>query len=337
MQGPDLRSHVRESLPIWPAMGLILLLLFNLVVNPTFFSLSFQDGRMFGSLIDILHRGSIIAMLALGMTLVVASGGVDLSVGSVMAIAGAVVAVLLNQYQFSFWLAFPIALFLCSAVGLFNGLLVSFARVQPIVATLVLMVAGRGIAMLATDGQIVTLNNSTFIFLGNGAFLGVPFTVTLLLTMVVSILVVMRRTGLGLFLEALGDNEKAATYCGVNTRWVKASMYAVSGFCAGLAGLVSTANIKAADSSRIGELIELDAIFAVVVGGTALTGGRFTLIGSVIGALIIQSLTTTMYNFGVPSNIAPVPKAVIVLAICLLQSDLFRTAVLSVFQRRARA
>jgi len=337
MQGPDLRAHVRESLPIWPAIALILLLLFNLVVNPSFFSLSFQDGRMFGSLIDILHRGSIIAILALGMTLVVASGGVDLSVGSVMAIAGAVVAVLLNQYHFSFWLALPIALFLCSAVGLFNGLLVSFARVQPIVATLVLMVAGRGIAMLATDGQIVTLNNSTFIFLGNGALLGFPFTVTLLLTVVVSILLLMRRSGLGLFLEALGDNEKAATYCGVNTRWIKASMYAISGFCAGLAGLVSTANIKAADSSRIGELIELDAIFAVVVGGTALTGGRFTLIGSVIGALIIQTLTTTMYNFGVPSIIAPVPKAVIVLAICLLQSDHFRTAVLSVFQRRARA
>lgn len=337
MQESDLHARIKEGLPVWPLFGLVSLLLFNLIVNPSFFSLTMHDGRVFGSLIDILHRGSIIAMLALGMTLVVASGGVDLSVGSVMAIAGAVIAVLLNQYQFSFWLALLAALFLSALVGLFNGILVSFARVQPIVATLVLMVAGRGIAMLLTDGQIVTLENSAFIFLGNGVFLGIPFAVTLLLIMLMATLLLMRRTGLGLLLEALGDNEKAATYCGVNTRWVKASMYAISGFCAGLAGLVSTANIKAADSSRIGELMELDAIFAVVVGGTALTGGRFTLIGSLIGALIIQTLTTTMYNLGIPSNISPVPKAIMVLSICLIQSEHFRTAVWGIFQPRARA
>lgn len=337
MHEPELHGQLRETLPLWPALGLASLLLFNLIAHPSFFSLSIQDGRLFGSLIDILHRGSVIAMLAIGMTLVVASGGVDLSVGSIMAIAGALSASLLIHHSQSFWVALLVSLLLSTGIGLFNGILVSFARIQPIVATLVLMVAGRGVAMLLTDGQIVTIDNSTFIFLGNGVFLGIPFTVTILTVLTITILVLMRRTALGLFLEAMGDNEQAATYCGVNTRWVKTSMYAISGFCAGLAGLVSTANIKAADSSRIGELMELDAIFAVVVGGTALTGGRFSIIGSLIGALLIQTLTTTMYNLGVPSNVAPVPKALVVLGVCLIQSQQFRTIALRAFQRRRSA
>lgn len=336
MEESDQLGRIKEIMPLWPTLGLITLLLFNLVMNPTFFTLTVQDGRLFGSLIDILHRGSIIAILGLGMTLVIASGGVDLSVGSVMAIAGALAAVLLNSH-YSFISATIIALAVSAAVGLFNGLLVSFVRVQPIVATLVLMVAGRGVAMLLTEGQIVPLENGSFIFLGNGVLLGVPFTVTLLLAMTIATLLLMRRTGLGLFLESLGENEMAATYCGVNTRWVKTSMYTISGFCAGMAGLISTANIKAADSSRIGELMELDAIFAVVVGGTALTGGRFSLIGSLVGALIIQTLTTTMYNLGVPSNVAPVPKAIVVLSVCLIQSDQFRNTIVSIFKRRSRA
>jgi simple sugar transport system permease protein len=150
-------------------------------------------------------------------------------------------------------------------------------------------------------------------------------------------MLVTRRTAIGLFLESIGDNEKAARYCGVNTAFLKIVVYAFSGLCAGLAGLIATSNIKAADSSRVGEMMELDAIFAVVVGGAALTGGRFMLVGSMIGALLIQTLTTTMYNLGVPPAVAPVPKAVVIVAVCLLQSPKFRNEILQVFRRKGKA
>jgi galactofuranose transport system permease protein len=146
-------------------------------------------------------------------------------------------------------------------------------------------------------------------------------------------LLATRRTAIGLFLETVGDNEKAARFCGINASLVKLLVYAFSGLCAGMAGLIATSNIKAADSSRVGEMMELDAIFAVVVGGTALTGGRFTLLGSIIGALLIQTLTTTMYNIGVPPAMAPVPKAVVIVTVCLLQSTKFRDQIQSLFKR----
>ncbi len=142
--------------------------------------------------------------------------------------------------------------------------------------------------------------------------------------MFIATLLATRRTAIGLFLESVGDNQRAAHFAGINTPLVKALVYSFSGFCAGIAGLIATSNIKAADSSRVGEMMELDAIFAVVVGGTALTGGRFTLLGSIFGALLIQTLTTTMYNLGVSPAVAPVPKAIVIIAVCLLQSPRFR-------------
>jgi simple sugar transport system permease protein len=209
-------------------------------------------------------------------------------------------------------------------IGAFNGILVAYVGIQPIIATLILMVAGRGIAMLITGGQIQTFEHDSFVFLGNGHLAGLPFTVTLVAIVLGLTLLATRRTAIGLFLESVGDNQKAAHFCGINTRLVKALVYSFSGLCAGLAGLIATSNIKAADSSRVGEMMELDAIFAVVVGGTALTGGRFTLVGSIIGALLIQTLTTTMYNLGISPAVAPVPKAIVIVAVCLLQSPRFR-------------
>ncbi|MGB0581209.1 MAG: ABC transporter permease, partial [Limisphaerales bacterium] len=211
------------------------------------------------------------------------------------------------------------------------------AGIQPIVATLILMVGGRGIAMLITNGQIVTFERPGFVYLGNGHFLGVPFTLTIVLLMLTGAALLMRRTACGLFVEAVGDNETASRFSGVSTRLVKLSVYGFSGLCAGLAGLIAASNIKAADSSRVGEMMELDAIFAVVVGGTALTGGRFNLLGSIIGALLIQTLTTTMITQGMPPAIAPVPKAVVIVAVCLLQSGKFRAEVVGWFGRKATA
>lgn len=330
-------ASLHRSRLFWPLAGLAALLLFNLAANRHFFDLVIRDGRLFGSLVDVFNRGSIVGLLALGMTLVIASGGVDLSVGSIMAIASSVAALGVTDWHLSFPAALCLALAAGALAGMCNGLLVGVVGIQPIVATLVLMVTGRGAAMLLTGGQVITFEDPQFVYLGNGALLGLPFTLTLLLIVLGLLALATRRTAAGLLLESLGDNETAARYCGVNTRTIKVAVYVVCGLCAGIAGSVAASNIKAADASRVGEMMELDAIFAVVVGGTALTGGRFTLLGSLIGALSIQTLTTTMYNLGVPSDVAPVPKAIVVLAVCLSQSPRFRQRLAGLFRVRARA
>jgi len=220
------------------------------------------------------------------------------------------------------------------AAGLWNGLLVAFLEVQPIVATLILMVAGRGIAQLLTDGQIITFENSAFAFIGGGTFAGLPFTVTIVLIVLLAGAWLTRKTALGLFIESVGDNEMASRYSGVNTGWVKLFVYAFTGLCASVAGLIVASDIKAADANNAGQWLELDAILAVVIGGTTLTGGRFYLFSSMIGALLIQTLTTTILTRGIPVEFTLVVKAVVIVAVCLLQSETFRQSLL---RRQARA
>lgn len=320
----------------WPIIGILVLLVFNVIYSPTFLQIQVVDGRLYGSLIDILNRGSLVMLLAIGMTLVIALKGVDLSVGSVMAISGAVAAVLVVQIGWPFELAMMVALAMAVLFGLGNGLLIGYIGIQPIIATLILMVAGRGVAMLLTDGQIIIFRDPSFAYFGNGHFLGLPFPVTVVVVALVLTLLVVRKTAIGLFIESVGGNEKAASACGIPAPLVKVMVYGFCSLCAGVAGLIATSNILAADSSRVGEWMELDAIFAVVVGGTALTGGRFFILGSIVGALLIQTLTTTMYNVGVPPAVAPVPKAIVIVGVCLLQSPAFRSEVAGWFRRRRR-
>ena len=322
---------------LWPVLSLAALLAFNLAYQPSFFRIVIQDGHLYGTLVDVLNQGSKVMLLALGMTLVIGTGGVDLSVGSVMAITGALAALLVTTTALPFGAVLVLCVLAGAALGAWNGLLVTRLRIQPIIATLILMVVGRGIAMLITGGQIVTFEHPAFVFFGNGHLLGLPFTITIVALVFAATALLTRRTAIGLFIEAAGDNETASRFCGAPVRLVKVLVYAFSGVCAALAGLIATSNIKAADSSRVGELMELDAIFAVLVGGTALTGGRFTLVGSIVGALLIQTLTTTMYNLGMPPAIAPVPKAVVILLACLLQSPVFRAQLGGLFTRRTAA
>ncbi len=309
---------------VWPVAGLALLLLFNLVFTEGFFRVEVRDGRLYGVLIDILNHGSKVMLLALGMALVIATGGVDLSVGAVMAIAGAVAAQLINIAGVPFPLVIAAALGVALLAGAWNGLLVGGFKVQPIVATLILMVAGRGVAQLITGGQIITFTDHRLTYIGNGSFLGLPFPVLLSLGMLGVTIVLTRKTAIGLFIESVGDNQMASVYAGVNGATVKFLVYVFSGFCAGLAGLVAASNIRCADANHAGLFLELDAILAVVVGGTALTGGRFYLAGALVGALFIQALTTTMYMRNVSADVAPVPKALAILAVCLLQSPVLR-------------
>jgi len=310
----------------WPLVTLGLVLLFNLVTAPEFFRLEFKDGHLYGSLVDVFKRGAPVILLALGMTLVIATGGVDLSVGAVMAIAGAVGALLIKAGQ-PVALAIAVSLLVSLCAGFWNGALVGFLRVPPIVATLILMVSGRGLAQLLTDGQIITFEHRAFEFIGRGHVLAVPFPITLAAITFLLLFGLTTRTAAGLFIEATGDNERASRYAGVNTRLVKLVVYGVCGFCAGLAGLITATDIKAADSSNAGLYLELDAILAVVVGGAPLTGGRISLGGSFVGAVLIQTLTTTILTLGIPPTFTLVVKAVVILVVCLLQAPRFRQLV----------
>ncbi len=323
---------------LWPLAALGVLLLFNTAMNPAFFSITISDGRLTGSLVDVLDRATPVILLALGMTLVIATAGVDLSVGAVMAMAGSLAAMLLVDMQAHLSAVIVLTLGVCALAGLWNGVLVSIVGIQPIVATLILMVAGRGIAQLMTDGQIIPIDSSPgFAFLGGGTFLGLPFTITLAVSAVVLTIVVIRFTALGLFIESVGGNETASRYAGLSVRGVRLSVYTFTGLCAGLAGLIYASDITAADANYAGLYLELDAILAVVLGGTSLMGGRFYLAGSVVGALIIQTLNTTILmteinGASVPVEYNLVIKALVVFVVCLLQSETVKQMIM---RRRA--
>ena len=206
---------------IWPVSGLALLLLFNLIFTPGFFHVEIREGRFYGVLIDILNHGSKVMLLALGMALVIATAGVDLSVGAVMAIAGAVGAQLISKGSISFPLVIGAALAVAVIAGAWNGLLVGIFKIQPIVATLILMVAGRGVAQLITDGQIITFTDERMTYIGNGSLFYLPFPVLLSMGMLAFTVALTRKTAIGLFIESVGDNQVASTYSGVHAGTVK--------------------------------------------------------------------------------------------------------------------
>ncbi|MCZ8522526.1 MULTISPECIES: ABC transporter permease [Paenibacillus] len=313
----------------WPLVTLALLLLINVIHKPDFFSISMVDGHLFGSLIDILNRAAPLILVAIGMTLVIATKGIDLSVGSVIAISGALACLMISKGEdasamSAVLIAVGAALLVSVASGLWNGLLVGGIGIQPIVATLILMVAGRGIAQLVTDGQIITISSKPYSFIGAGYLAGLPFSIFIAAFVLLVSVLLTRRTALGLFIESVGCNPEASRLAGIRATFVVFLVYMFCGLCAGIAGLILSSNVSSADGNNAGLWYELDAILAVVIGGTSLNGGRFYLAGTVLGALIIQTLTTTIYSLGVPPEITLVVKAVVVLLVCLVGSEQFR-------------
>lgn len=325
---------------LWPALALVVLLAVNLVLKPDFLSVRVQDGHLFGSVIDILRNGAPTMLVALGMTLVIASRGIDLSVGAVIAVSGALACAHISASADpagtgTVITAMGIALGSAVGLGLWNGVLVSVCGVQPIIATLVLMTAGRGIALFITDGQIVTVSSAPFKVLGAGYAFGLPVAILVSLTVFVLIGLLVRRTALGMLLESVGINPEASRLAGVRLRSIVFAVYVFCALCAGVAGLMIASNISAADANNAGLWIEMDAILAVVIGGTSLLGGRFSLAGTVLGALIIQTLTTTVYTAGITPETTLVFKSLVVIAVFLLQAPRFRAAVSHRRSRRA--
>ncbi|RNF36104.1 ABC transporter permease [Paracoccus methylarcula] len=300
-------------------IALAALILLVTLVYPDFLDISFRDGRLVGPVIDVLKRGAPVALLAVGMTLVIATRGIDLSVGTVMAICGAVAAWAIA----SGWGLAPallLALAAGAAAGLWNGLLVAVVGIQPFVATLILMTMGRGIAQLITEGRILTFNHPGFAFFGSGTVLGLPVPAWLWLLTGVGVALLMRRSALGMLIEATGINRRASALAGVNATVLLIAVYMASGLCAALAGIVVTADIRGADANNAGLWLELDAILAVVIGGNSLLGGRFSILAALLGALIIQTIDTGILLAGFPSEYNLVIKAALVLVILVLQS-----------------
>lgn len=303
-----------------------------------------EGGHLYGNLIDIIKRATPIMLISIGLTLVIATKGIDISVGSVVAISASTVAVLIggnlvmqNGVQvfvtnYPIVIAVLITLMVATLAGMWNGMLVSFVGMQPIIATLILFVAGRGIAQLITNGQIITIYYKPFYYIANGYLLGLPFTLFIVLILLAITIILTRKTAIGLYIESVGANPTATRFSGINSKNIIFWCYAFCGLCAGIAGLIVCSDIKAADGNNAGNLFELDAILAVVLGGTALSGGRFYLIGSIVGALIIQTLTTSIYAIGVPPEIAQVVKAIVVFTISIIQSDKFRKQIFKIFR-----
>lgn len=330
-----------------PTLALALILLVDFIFIPGFFNLEVKDGHLYGSLVDILRNSAPTVILAMGMTLVIATGGIDLSVGATMAIVASVACILIDPRivgvnlqgnitavvgdpTFSF-APMPVVIIVPLVVGIlcgaWNGLLVSYFRIQPMVATLVLMIAGRGIAQLITNAIKIIIFNDTFAYIGNG-FIVLPFSLYIVAALFVVAWLLTRRTAIGLFIESVGANYRSSFYSGIDEKRIKMFAYAFCGLCAGIAGLVAVSSIRTSDANQIGLYSELDAILAVVIGGTVLgSGGRFSLLGSAIGGLIIQATTTSMYSIGVPASAIIAVKAVVVIVVILLYSEQAQTVV----------
>ena len=292
---------------------LLAMIVFNLLFTQHFWSLQTFNVN--------LTQVVTIVIVGIGMTLVVATGGIDLSVGASMAIAGSLAPMIFMNVAgpFGIALAFVLPVLAAALCGVFNGFLVTRLSVQPIVATLVLFIAGRGIAQVFTDGSLQAFDNPAFQWIALGRVAGVPAQVFLMLALVAVFAWIVRKTLFGQYLLVTGGNERAAYLSGIPTARVKMIAYTLCAGLAGLAGLISISVNSSSDANVIGLGSELDAIAAVAVGGTALTGGRAYIVGTLIGALIIQLLRYTLLAHGIPDAAALVVKAGIIIAAVYVQ------------------
>lgn len=298
-------------------IALALIVFFNIIVTPNFLQPQ--------TLAVNISQVATIAIVAMGMTLVIATGGIDLSVGAVMALSGALAPLIfLSEFgqanpALGVAAAIVIPLIAAMACGLFNGWIIAVLGVQPIIATLILFISGRGVAQVLTNGNLQTFSNPHFSYLGTGKILGLPFQGWIALAIAVILAWVVARTTFGRFVLAVGGNERAASLSGAPVRKIKIGVYVICSALAGFAGLIVVAINSASDAARNGNLMELDAIAAAVVGGALLKGGRAPIFGAILGAVIIQLVKYTLLANGVEDEFALIAKALIILAAVYIQ------------------
>ena len=327
-------SNIFRSKVTWAVVAEALILLACLFVRPDFFKISYQPstGMLYGNLIDIINRSSEITIIAMGMTLVIALGGTDLSVGALVAVSGALALKFLRwdvliyntpgDYTVcSFALVLIVPLVVCALMGMFNGFLISKGEMQPIIATLILMVCGRGIAQITTNGKQFTTQYSPFRVIGQGSFLYLPMPIIITIVVIAAVALFVRKTAFGTFVESVGINRKASRLSGINAQRIIFLVFALTGFLSGISGLIYSSRIMSNDSNNAGLNFEMDAILAVVIGGTSMTGGKFSLVGTVLGSIIIRTIVTLVYYFGIAAEATMAFKAMIIAVVIVLQSE----------------
>jgi len=333
-----LKDKILKNQIIIPIAALLALALFNLIADPAFYAIKMEHSNtgqlvLTGNLITILDYGSELAILAIGMTLVTAAcGGQDISVGAGIAIAGSVILRVLcgtttspDHMQAPVILAFLIACIVSVIFSAFNGVLVAHFKIQPMVATLILYTAGRSIAAWVNNNKLPIVKEKSFKVYG-GYIPGVPVPTPIFIAIICVILmgIVLKFTNLRLYTQAVGINEKSARLNGLNPKMIKILCFVILGLCVAIAGLIKVSRISTINYSVIAKDIEMDAILAVALGGNALSGGKFNLTASILGAYVIQFLTTTLYKYRVDSNALPAYKAVVVILLVVLSSPVFR-------------
>lgn len=338
-------SGLMQSKVTWAVIAEVLILLVCFIIRPDFFSISYQPstGMLYGSLIDIVNRSAEITIISMGMTLVIALGGTDLSVGALVAVAGAISLKFLrwdvltyttpgDYTVYPYVLVIIVPLIACALMGLFNGFLVAKGGIQPIIATLILMVCGRGVAQILTDGKQFTTGYSPFRVIGQGSFMYLPMPIIITILVVVAVALFTRKTAFGAFVESVGVNPSASRLSGIKADNVILIVFMITGLLSGIAGLIYSSRIMSNDSNNAGLNFEMDAILAVVIGGTNMSGGKFSLAGTVVGSLIIRTIVTFVYYFGIVSEATMAFKALIIAVVIVLQSEPVR----EYFAKRAR-
>ena len=331
-------SGIMQHQIVIPIAALILLAIFNLIADPSFFKVTLGTNSagnpvLSGNLISILDYGSELAILAIGMTLVTAaSGGQDISVGAAIAISGSVVLRVLcgtnsrpETLQAPIIVAFLVSCVVAMIFGAFNGSLVAFFKIQPMVATLILFTAGRSIAMWINNNELPIVSDETFAYFG-GYLPGIPIPTPFFIAVIVYIITwaVLKFTNLGLYVQSVGINEKTSRLNGLNPELIKLMTYVLLGLCVAVAGFIKVSRLSTINYSVIAKDIEMDAILAVALGGNALSGGKFNMAGSILGAYVIQFLTTTLYKFNVSSDALAAYKAVVVILLVVFSAPVVR-------------
>ena len=320
----------------WAVIAELLILIVAGILEPSFFKIELNQttGMLYGSLVDIVNRSAEITIIAMGMTMVIALGGTDISVGALVAVAGAFALKFLrwdvtlyptpgDYTVYPFILVIVVPLIICTLMGLFNGVLIGKFKLQPIIATLILMVAGRGIAQIATNGKQFTTGYTPYRFIGQGSMFTLPFPIIITIVVCACVMIFVRKTAFGTFVESVGVNPNASRVTGLKSDRIIMIVYTLTGFLSGIAGLIYSSRISSCDSNNAGVNYEMDAILAVVLGGTSMTGGKFSLTGTIVGSLIIRTITTLVYYFGITSESIMAFKAAIILVVIVIQSEPF--------------